>query len=387
MVDDIGSRIYELRRAKRLSQEELANQIGVSPKAISKWENGDAFPTLDNTVKLADIFGVSTDYLLGRDEDAKDDRKPEASKKMDNPAKTRRTEKEDSPVSFFNLLYLIYPIAMLILYAFPLANIGGSIYYVTQNGFQARISSGFGIFCLIRIALFFVSMVVFVPLSIALPQRKSKNRDKRILFIRTFGFSLFHYIFFIMIGTNINPGILVFGNIIPAFGDAFALLVRIFSRKDERRQKAKAHFSHHRSFWTLFLFLRSLLLPLAFYSCATRQTQDGWLTVWAFLSSGDSLVATRGWLLCLFPFAVAIYAAVVFFLCDRKHERIYFWVSLGSYRLQFVFRLIAYFALRATGIEAVFVLISPLLARLIPSLAFLIEKLLREKHLSERESD
>lgn len=61
---DIAKRIYELRKVKGLSQEQLANEIGVSRQAVSKWESQQSLPDLDKVIILSEYFGVSTDYLL-----------------------------------------------------------------------------------------------------------------------------------------------------------------------------------------------------------------------------------------------------------------------------------------------------------------------------------
>ena len=61
---NIGERIQALRKARGLSQEELATQIGVSRQAVSKWEAGQSQPDLDKVLALSDFFGVTTDYLL-----------------------------------------------------------------------------------------------------------------------------------------------------------------------------------------------------------------------------------------------------------------------------------------------------------------------------------
>ena len=59
-----GNKLYELRKQFRLSQNDLANQLGVSNKAISKWENGKAKPTTDTLRKLAAIFNINVNDLL-----------------------------------------------------------------------------------------------------------------------------------------------------------------------------------------------------------------------------------------------------------------------------------------------------------------------------------
>lgn len=61
---DLGNRIYQLRKAKKLSQKELGNMLGVSNKSVSKWENGTTIPKTDTLVKLAQIFEISPQELL-----------------------------------------------------------------------------------------------------------------------------------------------------------------------------------------------------------------------------------------------------------------------------------------------------------------------------------
>ena len=60
----IGNRIKELRTQKGATQEAIANVLGVSPQAISKWEQNTTMPDISMLVPLADYFGVSVDYLL-----------------------------------------------------------------------------------------------------------------------------------------------------------------------------------------------------------------------------------------------------------------------------------------------------------------------------------
>ena len=62
-------RIKELREEKELSQEKLAQYIGTSQRNIGRWENNSNEPTCSFLVKLADFFGCSIDYLVGREDD------------------------------------------------------------------------------------------------------------------------------------------------------------------------------------------------------------------------------------------------------------------------------------------------------------------------------
>ena len=64
----IAPRLIALRCAEGITQEALARALSVSNKTVSKWENSISMPDLDMLAALADHFGVSTDYLLGRSE-------------------------------------------------------------------------------------------------------------------------------------------------------------------------------------------------------------------------------------------------------------------------------------------------------------------------------
>lgn len=80
-----SEKLYTLRKNKDLSQKELAALLGVTNKAISKWETGAAFPKTETVIKLAEIFGISADELLSATNDAKN--KPEISIREKEPAR------------------------------------------------------------------------------------------------------------------------------------------------------------------------------------------------------------------------------------------------------------------------------------------------------------
>ncbi len=63
---EIGKRIAESRRSAGFTQEELANRLGVTPQALSKWEKGASSPDLEMLTSLCDILEVSADYLVGK---------------------------------------------------------------------------------------------------------------------------------------------------------------------------------------------------------------------------------------------------------------------------------------------------------------------------------
>ena len=61
---EIANRLFELRKQKNLSQEDLAAKIGVSRQAVSKWERAESSPDTDNLIELARLYEISLDELL-----------------------------------------------------------------------------------------------------------------------------------------------------------------------------------------------------------------------------------------------------------------------------------------------------------------------------------
>ena len=60
----LNEKIIQLRKSKGMSQVDLADALNLSRQTISKWENGDSSPDINNLSALASLFGVSTDSLL-----------------------------------------------------------------------------------------------------------------------------------------------------------------------------------------------------------------------------------------------------------------------------------------------------------------------------------
>lgn len=61
---NISNRIQNLRKLKGISQEELADKIGVSRQSVSKWESEQSIPDIDKIIIMSDYFNVTTDYIL-----------------------------------------------------------------------------------------------------------------------------------------------------------------------------------------------------------------------------------------------------------------------------------------------------------------------------------
>ena len=114
----LGERIQNMRKEMGLSQEELAEKIGVSRQSVSKWENDAALPDTDRVIDLARLFGVSTDALLtGGDTcaetppeaaDAPDEKNDAAAAKEEETGK-----KPKKKPAFYKILAAVLAVAVL----------------------------------------------------------------------------------------------------------------------------------------------------------------------------------------------------------------------------------------------------------------------------------
>ena len=80
----IGKNIKKLREKKSITQEKLANYLGVTPQAISRWESGTGYPDIELLPAIAQVFSVTVDYLLGVDKTEKDKRLEEIYNEIKN---------------------------------------------------------------------------------------------------------------------------------------------------------------------------------------------------------------------------------------------------------------------------------------------------------------
>lgn len=61
---EFNNKLYELRKQKGFSQEELANRLNVSRQTVSKWEVGDSTPDMEKLIAISDLFGITLDELV-----------------------------------------------------------------------------------------------------------------------------------------------------------------------------------------------------------------------------------------------------------------------------------------------------------------------------------
>lgn len=91
---NFAEKMIELRRQQNLSQQDLADRLGVSRQAISRWETGAVQPTADSVRGLAQVLQVSTDYLLNDDlDDPTPLHPPQPAPPQEEPTPTRKHRK------------------------------------------------------------------------------------------------------------------------------------------------------------------------------------------------------------------------------------------------------------------------------------------------------
>ena len=90
----LAKKMIELRKQNGLSQQDLADRLGVSRQAISRWETGAVQPLADSVKSLAQVFQVSTDYLLNDDLDTLTlPHSPQPAPPQEKPTPTRKHRK------------------------------------------------------------------------------------------------------------------------------------------------------------------------------------------------------------------------------------------------------------------------------------------------------
>ena len=118
-----ADKVVQLRKKSGWSQEELAEKLNVTRQSVSKWEGAQSIPDLEKILQLAQIFGVSTDYLL------KDELAEAEYTKSDDSSSVRRVSMEEANaflqvkqatagrIAFATFLCILSPICLFLLAA------------------------------------------------------------------------------------------------------------------------------------------------------------------------------------------------------------------------------------------------------------------------------
>lgn len=139
-----ADKLIRLRKKSGMSQEELAEKMNVSRQAVSKWEGAQSVPELEKILQLANLFGVTTDYLL------KDELEDEVFTGEDSPEKTRRLSLEQAN-EFLGLrkkaaVRIATGVFMCIISVIPLLALGGFSEY---GGLSENFAGGVGMIILL----------------------------------------------------------------------------------------------------------------------------------------------------------------------------------------------------------------------------------------------
>lgn len=112
MSIQLGSGLADLRKRNGYSQEALAEKMGVSRQAVSKWERGESTPDTDTLIELARLYSVSLDALVGNEQNESPKAKTEPEKET-----ASKTKKEPLyPGLSKKLLLFPYPILIVVVY-------------------------------------------------------------------------------------------------------------------------------------------------------------------------------------------------------------------------------------------------------------------------------
>lgn len=167
----LGTRLADLRKRNGFSQEALAEKMGVSRQAISKWERGESAPDTDTLIELAALYSVSLDALVGN---KSADEETDAVK--DKTKKKKPTEKGNAlyPGLSTKLLKLPFPLIIVALYV-PLSIVSGlwhpmwlmflliPAYYHIAIGLRAKTKKGL----LLGMPVFEAALILYLILGFA----------------------------------------------------------------------------------------------------------------------------------------------------------------------------------------------------------------------------
>ena len=125
-IMNISDKIQLLRRENEWSQDELAEKLGVSRQSVSKWESGKALPDSEKVLAMAQLFDVSTDFLLKDEmepifEESAEPQEAENSDKPQEEASQDHIEKEKRKLSWKKIVALVAAVCIVIAAVVPLA--------------------------------------------------------------------------------------------------------------------------------------------------------------------------------------------------------------------------------------------------------------------------
>lgn len=161
---EFGKKLYELRKSKELTQEELAAALYVSRTAISKWESGRGYPSIDSLKTISEFFSISIDDLLS----------------VEKIISIAEKENKENIKSMYSLFFGICDILYFMLIVLPLYSnsSGGHIYAINLIAHIENATANHIIYPII-----FLSLIMIGTAKIILLRFKTDNRQKLLTFI------------------------------------------------------------------------------------------------------------------------------------------------------------------------------------------------------------
>ncbi len=153
-----ADKLTKLRKKAGWSQEELAEQMNVTRQSVSKWEGAQSVPDLEKMIRLSNLFGVSTDYLLKDEIEDTDSILP-----SDDMSAIRRVSMEEAnaflsikattskSIALATFLCILSPICLLIL---------GAISEVSEYGLADNVAGGIGMIVLLLLVTIAVALFI-----------------------------------------------------------------------------------------------------------------------------------------------------------------------------------------------------------------------------------
>ena len=130
-----GDKLARLRKEHNFTQEQLAELLGVSRQAVSKWESGLAFPETEKLIRISELYGCSVDYLLK--EDISQPSEPETARQEE--------EEEHNPLFTVHVRFPKERISKITVLGLPLYHIGRDAKGIFAFGLRARGIFSFGL--------------------------------------------------------------------------------------------------------------------------------------------------------------------------------------------------------------------------------------------------
>lgn len=121
---NLGEKLFELRKEKNLSQEEVADKLNVTRQTVSKWETNQSTPDFDKIIPICELFGISTEELLtgNKKEEKQEEQNPVVEEKKEKVPSKNEVRRKSAEVVSTSVFIYIAAVAILII-AIPVLKI------------------------------------------------------------------------------------------------------------------------------------------------------------------------------------------------------------------------------------------------------------------------